>query len=80
MRPLFGTTRGRLTLISVAILAIALALADLAIYLAYTFAQNNELDVQLRAEVVTVAAQLSVENGQVTYAGGDLPWGKREIP
>jgi len=73
LRPLFGTTRGRLTLISVAILAIALAPADLAIYLAYTFAQNNELDVQLRAEVVTVAAPLSVENGQVTYAGGDLP-------
>ena len=73
MRALFRTTRGRLTLISVAILAIAFALADVAIYLAYTFAQNNELDVQLHAEVVAVAAQLSVVDGQVTYAGGDLP-------
>jgi signal transduction histidine kinase len=73
MRALFRTTRGRLTLISVAMLAVAFALADIAIYLAFTFAQNNELDVQLRSEVVAVAAQLSVTNGEVTYPGGELP-------
>ena len=39
-------------------------LADVAIYLAYTFAQNNELDVQLHAEVIAVAAQLSVADGR----------------
>jgi len=73
VRGLFGTTRGRLTLISVAILAGAFTLADTAIYLAFTYAQNNELDTQLRAEAVAVAAQLSVADGKVTYAGGDLP-------
>ena len=73
MRGLFRTTRGRLTLISVAILASAFILADTAIYLAFTYAQNNGLDAQLRAEAVAVAAQLSVVDGKVTYAGGDLP-------
>jgi len=73
LRALFRTTRGRLTLISVAILACAFTLADTAIYLAFTYAQNNELDAQLRAEAVAVAGQLSVADGKVTYAGGDLP-------
>jgi heavy metal sensor kinase len=67
------TTRGRLTLISVAILAGAFSLADTAIYLAFSYAQSNELDSQLRAEAVAVAAQLSVVGGNVTYAGGELP-------
>lgn len=73
MRSFLRTTRGRLTFISVAILAIAFTLADAAIYLAFTYAQNNELDAQLRAEAVLVAAQLRVVDGKVTYAGGDLP-------
>ena len=73
MRGLFRTTRGRLTLISVAILAGAFILADTAIYLAFVYAQNNEVDTQLRAEAVAVAAELSVTGGKVTYAGGELP-------
>jgi len=73
VRGLFRTTRGRLTLISVAILASAFTLADTAIYLAFTYAQNNEIDAQLRAEGAAVAAQLRVVDGKVMYAGGDLP-------
>jgi len=73
LRALFRTTRGRLTLISVVILASAFTLADAAIYLAFTYAQNQELDAELRAEAVAVAAQLRFIDGKVTYAGGDLP-------
>lgn len=51
----------------------AFVLADAAIYLAFTYAQNNELDAQLRAEAVAVAAQLTVAGDQVAYANGDLP-------
>ena len=54
-------------------LASAFTLADTAIYLAFSYAQNNELDTELRAEAVAMAAQLSVADGKVTYAGGDLP-------
>jgi signal transduction histidine kinase len=73
LRRLFRTTRGRLTLISVAILGGSFTLADSATYFAFTYAQNNELDTQLRAEAVAVGAQLSVTDGKVAYAGGDLP-------
>jgi signal transduction histidine kinase len=70
---LLRTTRGRLTVISVAILASAFILADMAIYLTFIYAQNNELDTQLRAEAVSVSAQLRITDGKVTYLGGDLP-------
>lgn len=73
MTGLLRTTRGRLTLISVGILAGAFSLADTAIYLAFTYAESNELDTQLRAEAVAVAAQLNIVDGKVTYAGGELP-------
>src|SRR4029077_4277479 len=41
--------------------------------LAFTYAQNNQLDAELRAEAVAVAAQVTVDNSHVSYVGGDLP-------
>lgn len=54
-------------------MAIAFVLADIAIFLAFTYAQNNELDAELRAEALAVAAQVTVDNSHVSYVGGDLP-------
>jgi signal transduction histidine kinase len=67
------TTRGRLTLAAAAILAVALAMADVGAYFALSFVQSQEVDNQLRGQAQRVASGLQLLDGRLTYAGGGLP-------
>jgi two-component system, OmpR family, heavy metal sensor histidine kinase CusS len=67
------TTRGRLTLAAAAILAVALAIADVGTYFALGFVQSTEADNQLRAQAMRVASGLQLTDGRITYGGDGLP-------
>lgn len=64
------TTRGRLTVMGVAILAMGLALANVGLYSLFSFTQQAGVDSQIRAQTSAVARQLQVSpSGQVNYRG-----------
>lgn len=70
---LLATTRGRLALLSAAALAIALVLADVAIYAALGYLESRDSDLVLQQQAAAVAGGLAISNGRVTYDGGELP-------
>ena len=73
MKRLLNTTRGRLTLLWVAIFAAALAIADVGVYLAVSLTANDTADQELRSQAAAVSSALRYANGRITYPGGDLP-------
>lgn len=73
MKGLVRTTRGRLTLVALAVLGIALALADVGVFFALTVVQNNEANAQLTAEAAAAESRLAVVDGRVGYPGKSLP-------
>ena len=68
-----GTTRGRLTLLWVAIFAGALAIANVGVYLAVAFTASATIDRALHGQAAVVGSNLRSTGGHVTYAGGVLP-------
>lgn len=73
MRHLVRSTRGRLTLVALAVLGVALALADVGVFFALTVVQNDEANAQLTAEAAAVESRLAVVDGRVDYPGKSLP-------
>jgi len=73
LRQAFTTTRGRLTVLWVAIFAAALAVANVGIYLAATVAEHKNVDAELRSQAARVSSQIAVVGGRPTYVHGDLP-------
>jgi signal transduction histidine kinase len=73
VRRLLKTTRGRLTLLWVAIFAGALTVADVGVYLAVGFAANDTTDRELRSQAAAVGSALRYTGAHVTYVGGELP-------
>jgi len=68
-----GTTRGRLALVSAAALAIALVVADIAIYAVLGYLEGRDFDLALQQQAAVLDGDLAISNGQLTYDGGDLP-------
>jgi two-component system OmpR family sensor kinase len=58
---------------ALAMLAVALMLANVGLYYALTVVENDDADAQLAAVAATVSGQVKEVDGGVTYAGGDLP-------
>src|SRR5437016_9812840 len=73
MKRLLNTTRGRLTLLWLAMFAGALAVANAGIYLAVGLAAEDTVDRELRSQAMTVGSALRYDTNQVTYKGGGLP-------
>jgi len=67
------STRGRLTLLWLAISTVALAIANIGVYLAIAYTANAGIDRQLRSQAQSVSAQVKVVDGRPTYTPGDLP-------
>ena len=66
------STRGRLTLMGVAILAIGLALANLGLYTLFSLSQQDEVNAQIKDQAAQVARGLEVSSGHVHYRAGAL--------
>ncbi len=76
MRPLrrfVGSTRGRLTLIQVVALSIAVAIADVALYATLSVSQEGESDGVLSSHARRIRAGLEEAGGKVTFQGGEIP-------
>lgn len=69
----FRSTRGRLTLVALAALAVGFSLADAGLYLLLSYSAHDDLDVQLRAETIAVSRRLEVSGTTVAFSDGQLP-------
>jgi heavy metal sensor kinase len=73
MRRFARSTRGRLVLTQVVVLAVALLLSDVAVYFLLSTAELNTTDEVLRSQAASISSGLENANGTVTFGGGDLP-------
>ena len=73
MRRFPGTTRARLTLIAAAILAAALVIADLSLYLGLSLSQRSQDLARLQQDARAVAAGIALRDGRIAFEGGSLP-------
>jgi signal transduction histidine kinase len=69
----FRTTRSRLTLLSVAVLAIAALVAFGGLYSLVVISTANSSDAALKRQANLISADLSVTSQGATYLRGDLP-------
>ncbi len=67
------STRGRLTLIQVAVLTVGVAIAAVAVYITLSVAQRDESDGVLSEQARFIIAGLDDGDGKVTFRGGELP-------
>ena len=71
MRRFLRGTRGRLTVISATILAVALLIADLGVVASLTYSQRSDTDALLAAQADTAAAGVEESNGVYSLGAGD---------
>jgi two-component system OmpR family sensor kinase len=69
----FQGTRGRLAMTHAVMLALALIIADVAIYTIVSQVEQASADSVLRAQAATISAGIDDVNGQPRFGGGDLP-------
>jgi signal transduction histidine kinase len=72
-RPRFRTTRSRLTLLAVAVLAIAALLASGGLYSFVVISTANDSDAALKRQANQIGGGLRLTPEGATYLGGDLP-------
>jgi two-component system, OmpR family, sensor kinase len=73
MRRRLAGTRIRLTLAFAGVLAVAIVVADIALYLALSRAETSAAADVLTSQAGTIASGIEDINGQVRFGGGDLP-------
>ncbi|MBJ7599681.1 MAG: hypothetical protein DLM67_08015 [Candidatus Nephthysia bennettiae] len=73
MRRFLGTTRGRLVTFTVAILGVALLLADGGVLGSLAITQTNESNAVLVSQANLIAAGIEEQNGQLSFGSGELP-------
>jgi two-component system OmpR family sensor kinase len=73
VRHLLAGTRIRLTLAFAAVLAAAIVVADIALYLALSRAETGAAGDVLVSQASTIVSGIEDVNGQVSFGGGDLP-------
>ncbi len=73
MRRILAGTRIRLTLAFAAVLAVAIAVADVALYLALSRAETGAAADVLVSQANTIASGIDDLNGQLRFGAGDLP-------
>jgi len=70
---MFSTTRGRLVLIQVAVLAVAVAVADFSVYRLVVVPAREQVDNSLYGQAFYIREGLAEENGAIVVAAGQLP-------
>jgi two-component system, OmpR family, sensor kinase len=73
MRRVLAGTRIRLTLTFAAVLAVAIGVADVALYLALSRAETSAAADVLVSQAATIVSGIEDVNGQVRFGTGDLP-------
>jgi heavy metal sensor kinase len=73
MRRFLRTTRGRLVTFTVAILGVALLLADGGVLGSLAITQTNESNAVLVSQANLIAAGIEEQNGQLSFGSGELP-------
>src|SRR5438132_100215 len=73
MRRFFGTTRGRLVAFTVAILGVALLLADGGLLGSLALTQANQSNAVLVSQANVIAAGIEDQNGRLSFGTGELP-------
>jgi len=73
MRRMFAGTRIRLTLAFAAVLAAAIVVADVALYLGLSRAETSTAADVLISQANTLVSGIEDANGQVSFGPGDLP-------
>jgi heavy metal sensor kinase len=73
MRRVLAGTRIRLTLAFAALLALAIAVADTALYLGLSRTETSAASDVLVSQANTIASGIEEVNGQVQFGAGDLP-------
>ena len=73
MRRFFGTTRGRLVAFTVAILGVALLLADGGLLGSLALTQSNQSNAVLVSQANVIAAGIEDQNGRLSFGTGELP-------
>jgi two-component system, OmpR family, sensor kinase len=73
MRRMLAGTRIRLTLAFAAVLAVAIVVADVALYLALSRAETGAAADVLVSQANTIASGIDDVNGQLRFGAGDLP-------
>jgi two-component system, OmpR family, sensor kinase len=73
VRPLFAGTRLRLTLAFAAVLAVAIVVADIALYLALSRAETSAAADVLVSQASVIAGGIEDINGKVQFGTGELP-------
>lgn len=73
VRQAFTTTRGRMTVLWLAIFAVALTMANIGVYLIVTFTANHGLDHELHSQADIISTGVDVVNGLPVYVPGNLP-------
>ena len=73
MKRYLSSTRGRLTLLATALLAIGLGIADVGVNFALAYTQQRNSDQVLLRQADNVALGLEPVQGSLTYRGGSLP-------
>ena len=71
--PKFRTTRARLTLLAVGVLAIAALLADAGLYSVAVISSASASDAALKRQADLIGSGLRLTGQGATYLGGDLP-------
>jgi two-component system OmpR family sensor kinase len=73
LRRFVGSTRGRLTLIQIAALSIAVTIAGAALYATLSVSQEGESDGVLALQARGIKAGLVETEGRLTFQGGEMP-------
>jgi two-component system, OmpR family, sensor kinase len=73
MRRMLAGTRIRLTLAFAAVLAVAIGVADVAVYLALSRLETAAAADVLVSQANTIASGIEESNGQVRFGAGDMP-------
>ncbi len=71
MRRFLRGTRGRLTVVSTALLAVALLIAGVGVIGALVYAQRSDIDALLAAQADVVAAGIEETNGTYSFGNGE---------
>jgi heavy metal sensor kinase len=68
-----STTRGRIVLLAVGIVAVALVTADIAVFATVVGTQSQASDSVLVSQAQTLSSGIQDNNGQITFEGIDIP-------
>jgi heavy metal sensor kinase len=68
-----STTRGRIVLLAVGLVAVALVISDIAVFASVVGTQSQASDSVLVSQAQAISSGIQDNNGQLTFEGSDIP-------